>query len=73
MPKVSITWDDRYKEWVLLDGPPKEDTDYVECFMNASVYRQIRAAEKKYDKFQDVLEKFYTEGVEHPSSIRRVK
>lgn len=47
--------------------------DSVECEMNASLFRQIRAAEKKHEKFQDLLEKFYAEGVEHPSTIRRVK
>lgn len=75
MPKVYITWNDRYDEWLVWDKKPDllDDDEVVECEMNASLYRQIKAAEKKYEKFQDVLEKFYSEGVAHPGTVRRVK
>lgn len=71
MPKVWLTWDDRYREWCMWDVQPTREQDVVEVEMNGSLYRQIRAAEKKYEKFQDLLEKFYAEGVEHPG--RRVR
>ena len=48
-------------------------SDGMPVDMNASLYRQIRAAEKQYDKFQGIMEKFYMEAVEHPDKIRRVK
>lgn len=73
MPKVWLTWDHRYSEWVMWDDKPLSEEDVVEVEMNASLYRQIRAAEKKYDKFQDILEKFYAEGQAHPGQARRVR
>lgn len=73
MPKVWLTWDSQYSEWVMWDKKPEKEQDIVECEMNASLFRQIRAAEAKYDKFQDLLEKFYAEGIEHPSQVRRVR
>ncbi len=41
--------------------------------MNASLLRQIRAANKQYYKFQAILDKFYLEAVEHPETVRRVR
>ena len=41
--------------------------------INASLFRQILAANKKYDKFQGILDKFYVEAVRHPASVRRVR
>lgn len=75
MPKVWLTWDQRYQEWVMFDSYEEttDEQDVVEVAMNASLYRQIRAAEKKYEKFQDLLEKFYAEGIEHPGTVRRVR
>ncbi len=75
MPKVWISWNDRYNEWLLWDNNPElgEDTYVVEVEMNASLKRQIRAAERQHEKFQNILEKFYAEGIEHPGSVRRVR
>ena len=74
MPKAWIIWNDHYKEWVLCDSKPtNSDRDIVEVEMNASLFRQIRAAEEKFEKFQGILEKFYAEGVEHPNQVRRVR
>ncbi len=50
------------------DGTPVE--------MNASLYRQIKAANKKYYKFQILLMDFYNEAVEAQAMrdfIRRVR
>ncbi len=73
IPKVFLTWDQHYSEWVMWDKFPEGQDDVVAVEMNASLHRQIRAAEKKHEKFQDILEKFYAEGVEHPGTVRRVR
>lgn len=73
MPKVFLFWEQRYGEWQMFDEYPGNIYDVVEVEMNGSLYRQIRAAEKKYEKFQDILEKFYAEGIEHPGTVRRVR
>lgn len=52
---------------------PYEDIDGIAVDMNASLYRQIIAAYKKYRNHQDLLAKFYNEALEHPDQIRRVK
>ncbi|MFN2638061.1 MAG: hypothetical protein ABR585_13640 [Gemmatimonadaceae bacterium] len=57
----------------MWDDKPPFEQDVVEVEINGSLYRQIRAAEKKYEKFQDLLEKFYAEGVEHPDTVRRAR
>jgi hypothetical protein len=52
------------------------DEEFSDCLpidMNASLYRQIRAAEKKYEKFRELLENFYIEAYEHPDTVRRVR
>ena len=74
MPKVWLTWDARYHEWKVWDDrPSNEEQDVVEVEMNASLRRQIRAAEKKFEKFQNILERFYADGLEYPARVRRVR
>jgi len=67
------------KVWLIphVDGnivmSPHEHPDGMAVDMNASLYRQIVAANKQYVKFQRLLDKFYMEAVEHPDTVRRVK
>jgi len=68
VPRVWLTVEEYGMEMYTT---PRSDGMAVE--MNGSLYRQIRAAEAKFDKFQALLEKFYMDAVEHPDSIRRVR
>jgi hypothetical protein len=55
---------------VVVEG---DDPDGMPVDMNASLLRQIKAADKKYWKFQRVLLRMYTEAYEHPDTVRRVR
>lgn len=72
MPKVWIAID-AYGEYVVSESQPESEREVVEVFMNASLHRQIKDAVKKYEKFQDLLERFYCEGEAHPGRTRRVR
>lgn len=72
MPRVWLVVD-KYGEYVVYPARPETDEEVVEVDMNASLYRQIKDAVKKYYKFQDVLERFYCEGQAHPGQVRRVR
>lgn len=56
-----------------LEIVTEEDPDGMPVDMNASLYRQILHANKQYHKFQNILNKFYTEAINHPNSVRRVR
>lgn len=51
----------------------ENDPDGLPVDMNASLLRQIKAADKKYWKFQRVLARLYAEAYEHPDTVRRVR
>jgi hypothetical protein len=51
----------------------KETDEGLAVDMNASLFRQIVAANKKYEKFQHILDKFWNEASMHPNQIRRVR
>ena len=68
MPRVWIVPDTDRLEIVTSEDPNGMPVD-----MNASLYRQILHANKQYAKFQNILNKFYTEAVAHPDTIRRVR
>lgn len=51
----------------------EEVADGMPVDMNASLLRQIRAANKQYEKFQNILAKFYIQAVEYPDTVRRVR
>jgi len=72
LPKVWI-YIDAYGEYVVDTKRPEVDGEVVECDMNASLFRQIKAAVKKFELFQNVLEKHYADGVAHPGFVRRVR
>lgn len=64
--------------WLVPNGDDydvdlQENPDGMAVDMNASLLRQIKAAVKRYDKFQEVLNRFYTEAVKHPKTVRRVR
>jgi hypothetical protein len=75
MPKVWLSYDYDHGEYHMLDFAPTSDIDsqVVAVEMNGSLYRQIRAAERKFWKFQNVLEKFHREAHQHPDTVRRVR
>lgn len=52
---------------------PLTNSEPLAVDMNGSLYRQIVAANKKYEKFQSVLLKFYSEAMKHPGTVRRVR
>lgn len=68
MPRVWITPDTSF--WTVVR---EEDDEGKAVEMNASLYRQIKAAEKQFFKFQEILYKFYIEAAKHPDSVRRVR
>ena len=72
MPKVWLTWNKQFQEYEVWKESPDQE-EVIECEMNASLFRQIRAAEAKFEKFQGILEKFYVEGKRHPTQVRRVR
>lgn len=65
--------------WIVVDDPDhlvvydREHPDGVPVDMNASLYRQIKAATQKFWKFQDVMARMYQEAVLHPKTVRRVR
>ena len=74
MPRVWIVWDGDYSEFSVTNVEPEEGTpDVMVVDMNASLFRQIVAASKKYDKFQGIMQKFYREALDHPGKVRRVR
>lgn len=78
MPRVWLTYCNDTGEYVMFDKKPEGRThgDSVVVDMNASLHRQIRAAEAKYWKFQELLEGFYADGElsdDENSNVRRVR
>ncbi len=56
MPKVWLAWDALADEWEPVPGDRPEWAEWaVEVEMNNSLYRQIKAANKAYYKFQEQL------------------
>lgn len=51
----------------------EEVEDGLPVDMNAALLRQIKAANKQYEKFQNILAKFYIQAVEYPDTVRRVR
>ena len=73
MPKVWIAFDFGFGEYYMSDQPPPAAaSERVEVEMNGSLYRQIKAAQKKHNKHQTVLGKFFNEAQQHPDQVRRV-
>ena len=74
MPRVWIK-QDIDDSWQVTTEPNPDRFGYegYPVEMNASLYRQIVAADKQYKKFQNILVKFYMEAEKHPSSVRRVR
>lgn len=75
MPKVWLAYDYGHGEYYMLDAAPTSDTDpqTIAVEMNGSLYRQIRAAEKKFWKFQNLLERFHREAHLQHNTVRRVR
>lgn len=75
MPKVWLRYEHDWQEWEMLDQAPDPELgdEVVAIEMNGSLYRQIRAAEKKVAKFQELLGRFFVEGQQHPNTVRRVR
>jgi hypothetical protein len=69
LPRVWISVEDSGDLVVHEQDHP----DGIPVEMNASLYRQIKAATKNYFKFQRVLERMYSDAVEHPDRVRRVR
>lgn len=67
MPKVWLTFntDDGH-----MEVRNEECWDGIPVEMNNSLYRQIRAAEKKYWAFQDKLSKWYDQAAD--GKLRRI-
>lgn len=75
MPRVWIQFSVGYLEWVMLDEEPKQSTmqnPAIAVDMNASLYRQIRSNEKKYQDFRNRLGEIYDESAKTPDKVRRV-
>lgn len=68
MPRVWIVVEEN---GLVVD--PHENPDGIPVDMNASLMRQIHAAHRQYNKFQNILNKFYLEAVNHPDNVRRVR
>lgn len=74
MPRVWLSYDFGTAEWQMWDEYPEfASSEVAEVEMNASLYRQIRAAQKKFYKFQGILDKFFTEAQQDAEHVRRVR
>lgn len=74
MPKVWISYDFGFGNFVMWDTPPDGvSSQVVEVEMNGSLHRQIRSTERKFEKFQGILDKFFKEAQQHPGQVRRVR
>lgn len=68
MPRVWIVPESDRISVVLEEVP-----DGMPVEMSASVLRQINAANKQYEKFQNLLAKFYLQAMQTPNTVRRVR
>lgn len=69
MPRVWLSVDNAG----FIHTADSEHPDGMPVDMNASLLRQIRAANKQFVKFQNLLIDFYNEAVNHPDTVRRVR
>jgi hypothetical protein len=69
MPRVWIAYDDDNN--LVVDTIENPDGTPVD--MNASLFRQIQAANTRFYKFQGILMRMYLEAVRHPKTVRRVR
>ncbi len=68
MPRVWIVPEEHRLTMSLTEHP-----DGLAVDMTNSLYRQILAANKRYEKFQDLLGDFYDEAAGYPDYVRRVR
>jgi hypothetical protein len=73
LPRV---WLELTDKGTILVVPHEDDADPSASYpvdMNASLYRQILAANRAYMKFQTILMKFFSEAGTNPRTVRRVR
>lgn len=61
MPKVWLVWSEDPEQVKVQTTRPSDIECSVQVEMNNSLYRQIKAAETKYFKFQDAMKSWFAE------------